>query len=384
VVDDDLSAPKPKPKPARPAPAPDADAFPDLELLDDEPAEPKRPAPKPSPKRPPVREPAEILEAVEEIEEAEVLDAAEVVEDDPPAARRRPRLAPDAGAYAEAPAPRRRPALAADDEDEDEDRPRRRVVDDEDEDERPRRRRPRGRRPARQKGGVAPVLLITVGVAAVLWLVLTPLAFFSKYVAICMLVVGFFPAVSGRIWLARIMHRETEWIHRIIPFYEFYFVLTRLGKTFAPLVLWACGLFFLASGGISLAIHRVHERNSGDGDWGGRADPQTRQEAQDVDARCEKLLAVPNRQEARAWLAALPNRPFAAVLSPQVEAAYQNGAAEVVAANIHVDADGDPAADLILVLPGDPASRQRVFAWRQAQGNEERDFGQKYLLLEGE
>ena len=370
LLDDD--PPPPKPRPGRPPRPPVLDAVLDLELVDEVPAPPpaapkSKPASKPVPKRPPV---VEVVEELDEVEEVEV------VEDGPPAARRRPRLGGD-DAVTGAPAARRRPAL-------DDDRPRRPALEDDEDDARPRRRRRADvRRPVR-RGGVPPALLIVLAVVGVAWLVLTPLAFFYKYVAVGMLVVGFPPATSGRIWLARIMHRETKWLHRLIPFYEFYFVFTRLGKTFAPLVLWACGLFFLASGGICFALHESREhRGAAGGRWGGVPVAATTGRAAEQERFVADCLANKPWKEAREWLRQ-PGQAAAPVLLPMVDQAYANGAKQVLAVNLRAGFNGQPNGDLVIVLPDDLVNRGRVFAWRETMFHEDTDVGQKYLLFEAD
>lgn len=375
LVDDD--APKTRPAPtSKSAPA---NLFDGLELLDDSP--PPRPS-KPARPAAPKEEPADELE---------------LIEDEEPAPPRKPaRLAPNRDAITRAPEARRKARLAAPEDDIPE------VeaveeVEEVDEDEARRDQRPKKKKKKRrpEAAGGTGGLLITIGVAALLWIVLTPFAFKIKVVAYVMIAVGAVLSILGRGTILRLAREEggmTHFLVLVVPFYETYFFLTRINKTFIPLVMWVVGVFFLGSGGISMWFHRFDEARASGGRLGfGNGDVDVMEFdipalPQDVDAKCTLLIAR-SKQEAGAWLKAERNAFFGdaqtrGIVGREIDQAYQAGAKEVVAANVHRDEDGDVMADIIVVLPDDPAARKKVLDWYHTVRNEgNRQEGKKYILL---
>jgi hypothetical protein len=233
--------------------------------------------------------------------------------------------------------------------------------------------------------GVTAGLVIAILGAVLLWVVLTPLAFFFKPVAIGMLIVGAILGILGRGSFLRIAREEggaTHLLVLLVPFYEVYFFISRINKTLVPFMIWMCGVVFLFSACITLWIHHAHQEYEEDHPASALAGATP----QEVDAQCARLLAGPTK-EARAWLreqGAGGNAAEIAAASGLVEQAYQAGAKQVIAANIHRDEDGDLVATFIIVLPDDAAARQRVFDWHRGEHgpDDEKDVGQKYLAFE--
>jgi hypothetical protein len=316
------------------------------ELADDEAVQAMRPAPKPGSVRPAALEPDE---------------------DDVPVARRKP----ERDSITREPEARPRPRLTGEEEVE---------VDD-----RPRKKRKKKKRQRDAGVGVTVGLIIAGLVAGLLWIVLTPLAFFFKPVAIVMLILGAILGILGRGSFLRIAREEggsTHLLVMFVPFYEVYFFFSRINRTLVPFLIWACGLFFLFSAGITLWIHHARPEFEADHD----APALAASTPQEVDAQCARLLAGPTK-EARTWLreqAAGGKAGEVALATGLVEQAYQAGAKEVIAANPHRDEDGDPVATFIIVLPNDPDARRRIFAWHRGEHgpDDEKDVGQKYLTFE--
>jgi len=113
--------------------------------------------------------------------------------------------------------------------------------------------------------------------------------------------------------------------------------------------------------------------------------------AADDDARAMDILKSPDIVEARDWVRRYPKSLFSAdtiaedaeggtPLGPIVERLFTAGAQRVV---VH-HASGKMYLGLIVVLPSDPAARQKVFALEPqlsqlCQQREAKDQGQKYL-----
>lgn len=252
---------------------------------------------------------------------------------------------------------------------------------------RKRRKKKKRRRPDAVVGITAGLVIAILG-AVLLWVVLTPLAFFFKPVAIGMLIVGAILGILGRGSFLRIAREEggaTHLLVLLVPFYEVYFFLSRINKTIVPFLIWMCGVVFLFSACITLWIHHAHQAHQEF-----EADPARSAlvgaTPQEVDAQCASLLAGPTKK-ARAWLreqGAGGNAAEIAAASGLVEQVYRAGAKQVIAANIHRDEDGDLVATFIIVLPDEAAARQRIFDWHRGErgDDDEKDVGQKYLTFE--
>jgi hypothetical protein len=396
LVDDDTPPPsktRPKSKPA------DVD---DLELIDDETPPPPKTRPKPQSAPVHSREriqdgtppPAKALPKAKRPAapppEPDDVEELEVIEEEPrrkPAPRSRDGITRD-------PLPGRKARIAdvdelpddeEDEEDFDEDRAERRKAG---------RKKRRSREDSRQMG--ATTVFVVAGVAVVLWLVLTPAAFFFKPVSIALLVFGAICGFVSRLFFIRIARRELGSMFvllNLIPLYDVYYFFTRISKMLFPFILWVCAVLFLISGGISLGFHNFRESGSKspftrsgtqsgqpfgigfDDDGGVALAPKT---AKELDAEPARLMAK-NRIEARAFsrTAAFRRMPGSKEATTNINDAYNFGAKEVWVAGL----DPDELRCLVVVLPADAPSRKRLFAWYQRIDPDAIDLGQKYLLL---
>lgn len=357
--------------------------------------------------------------------EEEVVEAVEVEEEETPVRAVRPTRLSDA-------APGRKPRIAEDD-DEDDDRPRKKRPatrdDDEDEEERPARRRaavqsaddededrPRKKRPARdddeddddrprkkrrkkkaESAGQSTLVLVGVGVAILaLLFMLTGLGFRFKEVSYAMLVVGIIFAAIGWLWILHLAQEESHLTYimcKWVPFYDVYFMFTRLSQTWLPCILLWGGRLFLLAAIILLLTH--HFRDPGSvgilgGGGGGPVQPVNNTPAPTTDAGTEALLKKPNTAEARAWLGARnKERTFANDWDHATEVRFVNdlyarGAVRVTAAEIERDEDGEEIAHMIVVtLPAEADKRAAVLTYlnQRYPGAQHKDQGQKYVAF---
>ena len=109
------------------------------------------------------------------------------------------------------------------------------------------------------------------------------------------------------------------------------------------------------------------------------------------DARAAEILKSPDIMEARDWVRRYPKSLFSddtivadaeggTPLGPVVERLFTAGAQRIV---VH-HASGKMYLGLVVVLPADPAARQKIFALEPqlsqlCQQREAKDHGQKYL-----
>jgi hypothetical protein len=240
------------------------------------------------------------------------------------------------------------------------------AVDDEDEDgEEPRERRASSAAPSA-------AWFVGMAVAVVLWMVLTPLAFFYLPVAYATLVTGFGICYVGNGGLNRLARQQgmSRWRLRLIPFYQVYYMSTFGRPALVPFLTWVCGQTFLVSGGGAVGFHIAVNAHKPLADL---STPQA------VDAEAARLLLGKNK-EARAWLRQPENRnePESRRL---VEGAYGNGAKEVMVVGLD---DADNGIQFVIVLPADAAARQKLFDWHREVDPTVKDVGQKYLLLAAE
>jgi hypothetical protein len=116
--------------------------------------------------------------------------------------------------------------------------------------------------------------------------------------------------------------------------------------------------------------------------------------ASEDDKRCEEILKTPDIMESGDWLKRYPKSLFSShaisedaqngtPLAPVVARLTAAGAPRVV---IHYGAfgQGQVLRAVIIVLPADPAARQKVFAMDTELGQlceqqRAKDYGQKYL-----
>jgi hypothetical protein len=254
-------------------------------------------------------------------------------------------------------------------------------------------RKKKKRKPAAEPAAGGATALIAVAVAAGLWLTLSALTFLSSSMVWGLLLVGGLLAVVGRLTFLTAAKNEGTGAYiacLLVPFYSIYFFFTHLDETLKPFLIWLVGLVYLGTGGVLWFVHAARDHRpvgaalqaAGDGD----------DEGVNEDATCQQLLKGPNKAEARAWLKD-PNlrrgifkrsRQWAQQL---IEDLYERGAKEVFVVNIeNLEGMGEIAAQLVVVLPDDPAKRLGLLQWKmkfeeEEEGAKPKDHGQKYMLV---
>jgi hypothetical protein len=218
----------------------------------------------------------------------------------------------------------------------------------------------------------------------VLWLALTPAAFFFLPVAYVMIVVGAIFGFLSRVWFARVARWElgSDYsLYRLIPFYDLYFFVTRINHLLFPALFWVLSFLFVTSGGISLFFHGARDVFDGVGAAGGPAAVAPAQRPPPgSDADFRRLLGGKTK-EARALLleVALEGEPSALAFKKRVDNAYKNGAKAVTAVGL---GDDDDDEQFVITLPDEAAERKRFFTWYQKEIDPQaRDTGQAYLRL---
>lgn len=323
--------------------------------------------------------------AVPREEDEEVIQAVEVDEDDAPPPRASQRV------KAKAATTEGRKARLSNDEEPD-DWPRRRRERDEDdaaedEDDRPRRRR-RGKK---EKPEGQLVLLLGIGVFLFACLVVFfTLGFHFQKVSYAMLIIGALLVAIGTHWIRSIAKEEGTMEYMmclIVPFYDTWYALTRLGQTWIPCILIWGGRFFVTGAVILLITHFVREARQGGGAFRPGAFTAT---AAEVDAEAEQLLRQRGTFEAKAWLGEMNRRRAFSMWGRPAEVQFVNdlyarGAVRVSVADIDNDPDvGEMAEHLIVTMPTEPEKRQAVLALinqRMRDDGPRGDRGQKYELL---
>jgi hypothetical protein len=218
------------------------------------------------------------------------------------------------------------------------------------------------------------------------------LGYHFKPMSYAMLFFGIVLFASGRKAILRLASAEGSGQYLaclLVPFYDTWFTYTRLTRTWAPcMICWAGRAFSLAAG-ILLLLHFLRTDVS-------EAQGPTRAEnpkahVAEVDMECEKLLAAPNKAEAKSWLEE-PNKRRGffkwGKKAPLefVKKLYDRGAKEVIVADIEsIDVLGEMGTHLVIRLPQDPAQRKAILELiNEHFGDEDEqrtDHGQKYELV---
>jgi hypothetical protein len=224
---------------------------------------------------------------------------------------------------------------------------------------------------------------VGIAVSVLLWVVLTPLAFFYRPVCYAILFCGIGVSYVGRRWLFRLARQEgtPTWVLMMfVPFYRFFFFFTHVRTALVPFLIWLTGTLLLISGGFTYGFHRFMD-NEGKHLMGANSPLQFTPPPPDlstpeaIDAEAARLLKG-NKKEARAWLKEPQNRHDRQARR-LIEEAYSNGAKEVYAVGL----DDGEETQFVVILPIEPAARKKLFDWHHALEPTLQDSGQKYLLL---
>jgi hypothetical protein len=202
------------------------------------------------------------------------------------------------------------------------------------------------RRPSRRRDEPEPTpswLPVVAAVGAVTGCALLGLAFFFKFAAIALFVIGLPAALMGRKWQ----------------------MLGVLGVTY---VLSGAGLFVL---------HNTLLRQV-DGP------PPDNATARVIDSHCEALLRDRNKKDAGSWIGV--ERPSDTTivrgLRSLVKGAYDAGAYKVWLTNFdRLDEVGNPIPNMVVELPDEEGARKHVLEWYQLH-NRKRVPGTKYLYVD--
>jgi hypothetical protein len=223
-------------------------------------------------------------------------------------------------------------------------------------------------------------LVVALIVGAIAWLGLTPLAIVWAPAAYVVLFIGVVVAFVGRRWLSRFAREEGrhEYVLMIVvPFYPVYFFFRRMRKSLVPFTIWACGMTFFVSGGITTGLHRMRDEASQPKTlWEAMQAPLDRKSLAETEAEVKVLLAE-KKQEAREWLSEQRN-PSSEVRS-LIQGAYLSGAMEVIV--VGLDHENARERQLLIVLPPEYDERKEFFNWYRQTDPEAWDAGQKFLLI---
>ena len=263
--------------------------------------------------------------------------------------------------------------------------------DERDEDDEPEEKARRSRR--RRKKSFKPpmnenVLLtyILLGVAGALYVGLLLLSVFTKSGAILFLIIGGFLFITARLWFMYIARREDETVYlliRWVPFYAYYYSITRFRELVYPFLTGTVGAVFLATAGLVMLAHR-ERGNPVDFDPERPVTAPTTRAEQDRTAR--QLLQSPDRAEARAWLKGRAGRRVLALEPAEslalVEGLYAKGAKDVVVAVIDPSDPNEEDAEVVVVALPEEEGREALFAYLKRKHYDQPDVGQKYLVLQ--
>jgi hypothetical protein len=225
---------------------------------------------------------------------------------------------------------------------------------------------------------------ILLGVAAVAYVVLLLMSLFTKGGAILLLIIGGFLFIGARLWFMYIARKEDETQYlliRWVPFYAYYYSVTRFRELINPFLTGTVGTVYLVTAGLVFLAHRDRGEPI-DFETGRPVAAPTRAE-QDRAAR--QLLQSPDRAEARAWLKGRPGRRVLALEPAEsldlVEGLYAKGAKDVEVAMIDPsDPNEEDAGAVVVALPED--GREALFAYLKGKHYNLPDVGQKYLVLD--
>jgi hypothetical protein len=212
------------------------------------------------------------------------------------------------------------------------------VVDDED--DQPRRKT--GRKTGRREPTPTWVY-VTASAAGVLLCAMLAAAIYFKYVAIAMIVIGLPASLLSRKW------------H----------------------LLGAVGVAYLLSGAGLFLLHNSLLRTV-DGP------PPAGASAQVIDSHCATLLTDPYKKDASSWVGVEKPTDSSQIrgLRALVKDAYDAGAPKVWVTNLdRKDEVKNPIPNLIVVLPDDDDTRQRVLAWYRTVSRK-RLPGDRYLYVD--
>ena len=176
-----------------------------------------------------------------------------------------------------------------------------------------------------------------------------------------------------------------------MPFYDTWFTLTRLHRTWVPcLVCWG-GRLFSGAAIVLLILHflrggGIHEPDAA------RGRDAVAAAAASPDTEAEELLRETKTAEARAWLGEANKRRGFFKWGKQaplqlVNELYARGAVKVTVADIESDPElGEVASHLIVTMPAEPEKRRGVLALINERFRDEdeprKDRGQKYEVLD--
>jgi hypothetical protein len=345
--------------------------------------EESRPTPPPVPRASPPAEPG--LELVEDDDPVSPRPAAarSLNSSDPPSSGECAVLdEPSPKAAAAEPVQRRKARLSADEDLRDVE-----GVDEDDQGSRLHRPRRNKKRPAESAQTAIVAGLIAGGAVALIWIIMTPLAFYFRPVAFAMLIGGGLAGVTSRAYFRKVARQElgsSYFILKFVPFYDAYFFVIHIRRMLLPFVFWLAGFFFITAGGLALVLHQAGAAmESSTADFSGNHEtPAAKLDTpQGADGEATRLLSG-RKKEARAWLREPDNRRDRSLreLAAAVEKAYKNGAKEISV--VGYDENDDEDLHIIITLPTEPAERQRLFTWfRDDIDPDAHDVGQKYLFL---
>jgi hypothetical protein len=202
------------------------------------------------------------------------------------------------------------------------------------------------RRPSRRRDEPEPTpawVPVVAAVGVVTGCGLLGLAFFFKFAAIALIVLGLPAALLGRKWQ----------------------------------LVGVVGAAYLVSGAGLFVLHNTLLRQV-DGP------PPDNATAKVIDSHCEALLSDRGKKDAGSWVGVeRPNeKTIVRELRRLVKGAYDAGAQRVWLTNFErLDEVGNPIPNMVVVLPDDEGARQQVLAWYQLN-NRKRVPGNKYLYVD--
>jgi hypothetical protein len=256
----------------------------------------------------------------------------------------------------------------------------------------------------KKKGSFGGESLILAGGLVLVWILLVGLTFVVRPAIYVIVIIGGVATFTGRRWFLRVAYEEGvgTWLAcLLVPFYSAYFFCTHLGDTLKPFLIGVVGYAFLGTAGILWLVHGIRDVAEGrvPVGFGDMADPVGagrhaagggNHAAADRDAEGVELLKGPNKAEALPWLEE-PNKRRGIFKWPKeqaitvVKGLFSRGAKQVYVVDISSDARfGELAAQIVVVLPDEPAKRKSLFSWHKEffVDDAETDVGQKYLLLD--
>jgi hypothetical protein len=187
-------------------------------------------------------------------------------------------------------------------------------------------------------------IFITAAAAGAVLCALLIVAFFSKAIAIGLIVVGLPASLMGRKWQ----------------------------------LIGAVGVAYLLTGAGFFVLHSTLWKPM-------EGPPPEGATAQEVDSHCETLLKR-GKTDASGWVGVEKRSDSSLIkgLRAVIRDAYDSGAKDVWLANLHkVDATGLPSPDLIVVLPPDDTTREHVLNWYQriSAGKRTSVPGERYIYV---